>query len=189
MPLFQSGSITPVAATGQYIFTSSPGATATSAALGNGNLRVIPWLVTRAMAIDRIAAEIVTGTTADAGAKYRLGIYADNGNAYPGALLLDAGQIAADVVAVAELTVALTLPAGLYWIGGAVQSVVTTQPTVRTVSNWTPPVPIGPGTSAPAAGTGAFGYTNTGVTAALPATFTATVAGSGNAPRCHVRAA
>jgi hypothetical protein len=88
-----------------------------------------------------------------------------------------------------DLTVSLTLPTGLYWIGGVVQSAATTQPTVRVVSNWTPPVPISGGTSAPAATAAYVANTQTSVSGALPATFTATAVAGAAAVRVHVRAA
>jgi hypothetical protein len=188
MPLYAPSTWPGVApAAGQYIFTSSPATSSTNAALGNGTLRLAPWVVTRAMAIDRIGAEITT--VGEAGSKLRLGIYTDNGSCFPGALLLDAGQIAGDSATVQDLTVSLTLPTGLYWIGGVVQSAATTQPTVRVVSNWTPPVPISGGTSAPAATAAYVANTQTSVSGALPATFTATAVAGAAAVRVHVRAA
>lgn len=189
----QSGGVvgaasTPTPAAGQYVWTSSPGSVSTSNTQGAGSLRLVPWIVERALTLDRIGAEVTV--IGDVDSKFRLGIYADNGHAYPGALLLDAGQIAGDAVAVAGLTCAVDCPPGLYWIGGAVQAVVTTQPTLRVVStNWTPPVVLGTGTAAPTAGQVAVGYAQTAVTGALPATFTTTVALAPTAVRVHVRAA
>lgn len=172
--------------TGGYYLTSSPSVAAAVNSLGNGTLRLAPWVLDWTTAIDRIGGEITV--VGEAGSKLRLGIYADNGTGYPGALVVDAGQIAGDVVATAELTVALTLDPGLYWIGGAVQSVVTTQPTVRVSSNWTPPILLRSG-SIPSGGALLSGYSQTGVTGALPANFTTTVSGAGSIPRVFVRAA
>jgi hypothetical protein len=177
----------PNPAAGQYLLTSSPGQATTSNTLGNSTLRLAPWLVETALRIDRIGGDVAT--VGEAGSKIRLGIYGDNGGLYPGTLLLDAGQIAGDSATVQELTVSLTLAAGLYWIGGAVQSATTTQPTVRIQQNWTPPVATPLGASLPTAGQGAVGFQQTSVTGALPSTFTATVTVSGSAPRVLVRTA
>lgn len=189
MPIYRSLATPPMPAAGQYAWPAMPGtASGTSAALNNGVLRLFPWLVTRSCKLDRIGTEIVTGTTADAGTLYRLGIYGDNGNAYPGALALDCGTIAADVVGVFDATIAATLAPGLYWIGGAVQANVTVQPTIRVLgTSWTPPVPLAAGAAQPTASMAGLGYLQTAVTGALPANFTATPVSSGNVPRLHVR--
>lgn len=180
MPLYANSS-RPVPVTGQYLYTGSPFTSSTSSTLGNGTLRVYPWWVDRAVVVTRVAADVTV--VGEAGSKFRIGIYADNGNAYPGALLSDAGQIAGDSATVQELTISLALGAGLYWIGGAVQSAPTTQPTIRTLSNWTPLVTLGVGTSLPATGGATAGFTQTGVTAALPGTFTTSVTAAGFAAR------
>jgi len=178
----------PVPAPGNYMFTSSPGGASTSAALSNGALRLLPWVVTQRIPIDRIGAEVTV--IGDVGSKLRLGIYADNGFSYPGALLLDGGQIAGDSATVQDApAVSLVLNPGLYWIGGAVQAVTTTQPTVRVPSNWAPPLAISTGPVMPTANQTAIGYQMTGVTGALPANFSGSLSPSGAAPRCHVRVA
>lgn len=174
--------------TGRYYFPISQHGSATSSALGNGTLRLAPWLVDRAITIDRIGGEITS--IGDAGSKLRLGIYSDDGSGYPGALVLDAGQIAADSATVQELACNLTLQPGLYWIGAAVQSVTATQPTVRTLSSvWTPPVPLNFGSILPATGSTTFGYQQGGVTGALPANFSTTLSTIGGAPRLLIRTA
>jgi hypothetical protein len=184
--LGSSGAVLPRPLAGWYFYSTSAVSNTTSNTLGNGSLRLAPWVVDRAMSIDRMAAEI--STVGEAGSKLRLGIYADTGNGYPGALLLDAGQIAGDSATVQELTVSLSLPVGVYWIGGAVQSAATTQPTVRVNSQWYPPVPI-PSSTLPAAGGGAAAALQTGVTGALPATFSSTLASAQTYPRLILRAA
>lgn len=163
----------------------SPHSTSTSGTLTNNTLRLAPWYVPVACAIDRLGGDIAT--VGEAGSKVRLGIYGDNGTAYPGALVLDGGQIAGDSATVQELTVSLTLSPGLYWIGGVVQSATTTQPTVRINNNWYGPVMLALTTSAPAASATATGYAQSSVSGALPANFTTSVTASGSAPRCHVR--
>jgi len=73
-----------------------------------------PLLVARPMTIDRLAVNVkVAGT---AGKKARIGIYQNGTNCYPGALLLDAGEIAVDSTGVKAVTINQALPKGLYWM-------------------------------------------------------------------------
>ena len=139
------------------------------------------------MTIDRNGAEV--NSAGEAGSKFRLGVYADDGTCFPGALLLDAGQIAGDSATVQGLTVSLSLSPGLYWVGGAVQTVTTTQPTMRIVGSWATSVPLVLGTSAPSAGTFAVGFQQSSVTGALPSTFTTAITGTTSLPRVHIRTA
>lgn len=187
MPLYKpSRQVLPNPAVGQYFPAVSGGATTTSLTLGNGTLRLTGWLIETPITIDRIAVNITVA--GESGARVRPGIYADSGSGYPGALLLDGGQLAADAVAAPEATVAITL-SGLVWIGGAVQAAPTTQPTVTVTTNLTPPVPASSSTLSSVAGAALAGYSQTGVTGALPANFTASPGFAGNAPRVIVRRA
>ncbi len=104
-PLYAPPAIAPV---GQPISNRSgmysyPGCnTSTSNVLGVGTLRAFPVYVPVRTTLDRIGAEVAT-LIGDVGSKIRLGIYADNGRIYPGALLLDAGTINGDSATVQEL--------------------------------------------------------------------------------------
>ena len=161
--------------------------TQTSAQTGTGTLRLAPWVVPHAVTLSRIGGEVTT--IGDVGSKYRLGVYADDGTCLPGALVLDAGQIAGDSATVQELTIDLTLQPGVYWTGGVTQAVTTTQPTIRVTSTgWDGPFLLPLGSSAPTAGMTASGVLMTGVTGALPSTFTYGASGS-SAPRVHVKVA
>lgn len=172
MPLYPGGATLPAPLTGHYFFPASPNTTASTAAHGNGSLKLVPWILSRTARFTQIGAEVTI--VGEAGSKVRLGIYADTGNSYPGALVVDAGQIAGDSATVQELAIDVTLAAGVYWVGGVVQSAPTTQPTVRTCStSWSPPVALPSSTSAPAGNSTGIGVSLSAVTAALPATFTA----------------
>lgn len=72
-------------------------------------------VISRPITIDRL--RIVTCIAATAGDKARLGIYRDDGNCYPGALLLDAGEVSIEIAATKYITLtpSLKLPRGLYW--------------------------------------------------------------------------
>lgn len=177
---------TPPLRAGHYYFTNSPGASQAINTLGVGTLRVAAFLLRKPATLTRLAGEI--SSAGEAGARYRLGVYADDGNFYPGALLVDAGQINGDSATTQELTISLQLQPGLYWLGGAVQAVTTTQPTVRCASGWTPAVPTSVGTGLPGAGNTTCGWSATGITGALPATFPAGGSPTGIVPRLLVKA-
>jgi hypothetical protein len=176
----------PTPAPGQYMIPLSAGSTA-AALVGNGNARVTPWLVTQRLAIDRLGAEVTVA--GEAGSKVRLGIYADSGFCYPGALLLDAGQIDGTSATVQELTCSLALNPGLYWMCAVGQSAPTTSPTLRGLNNWTAPVALPVGSSIPSTNLALFGMLVGGVSGALPATFAAGATATGNIPRLFVRVA
>lgn len=171
--------------TGNYYFTASPSAVSTSATLGNGSLRLAPWVVPNAVTVVRVGTDIATA--GEAGSKFRIGIYADNGGGYPGALVVDAGQINGDSNTAQELTVSTALTAGLYWIGGAVQSAPTTQPAVRIASSNVALIAVTTGTSMPAAAAATSGFLQTSVSGALPDPFTATPAAANLVPRIFVK--
>lgn len=175
----------PMPATGQYFYINSPHATGT-AQTGTGTCRVSPWIVGKALTIVRIGAEV--STVGEAGSKFRIVIYNDNGNGLPGTLLLDAGQIAGDSASVQELTISQALTPGVYWVGGATQTVVTTQPTMRIAGTWTPPTTIPLGASIPSSNSQAYGVAMTGMTGAAPASFTS-AGGSSVVPRIFAKVA
>lgn len=76
------------------------------------SLYASPIVVPRDMTVDRIAIQV---TTADAGKIARLGLYTDNGNFYPANLVIDAGTVSCDAVAVVAATINVKLPQGIYW--------------------------------------------------------------------------
>lgn len=161
----------PLLTPNSYYFTSSSNSTATTNTLATGELRMTPFIITRTVTLVRIGAEI--STVGEAGSKLRLGVYADGDYGHPSALVLDAGTINGDSATVQEITINLTLTKGIYWFGGVVQNLVTTQPTVRTVSaSWTPPIALWAGNTMPASNLTVIGARMSGVTGALPSQFT-----------------
>lgn len=173
--------------TGRYYITTGQRDTGTGIA-SNGQLRLAPWILPNAATISRIGAEV--GIVGDAGSKFRIGIYADDGNGYPGALIVDAGTINGDSATVQEITLSQALPAGLLWIGGAGQIISVTPPTMRGVS--VPAISVAIGTTGiPAANETRIGYQITGVTGALPSPFTAggTAVAANNIARVFVKVA
>lgn len=176
----------PRLAPGSNYYPASGSAVATSATLGVGTWRGVPWIIDRTLTIDRIGAEV--SAAGEAGSKFRIIVWRDNGLSAPGALALDAGQILGDSAAVQFISGFWVLRPGVYWIGGVVQDTVTTQPTMRTIGlGWTPPIPLNAGPGTPGAGGTAVGMAVTGVTGAAPAT-AANPSATGAAPRLYVRA-
>jgi hypothetical protein len=160
--------------TGFYYQTCVSGTVTTNAALGNGTLRVAAFYVPNTVTVTKIGAEVTV--VGNAASVLRLGIYADDGTGYPKDLVLDAGTIAGDAVAVAEITVSQVLTPGTYWVGAVPQNAATTQPTVRSVggsSGLVSGVAV-LGASIPAAAAAAnLMWADTSATGALPATFRA----------------
>jgi hypothetical protein len=152
-----------------YYYHLGPQGTTGTGTLTTAVLRLTPIIIPKAITISRMFAEVTSG--GDVGSTLRLGIYADDGSGLPGALVLDAGTVNGNSVAVQEVTISQALAAGTYWVGAVAQNVTTTQPTVRTVSGQ-PEVNVPAGTSLPAANNTVFAVNMTGVTGALPSTFT-----------------
>lgn len=172
---------------GYYFFPYSPSSTNTSSGLGNGTLRLGQIHLPRPVTIDRIGAEITV--VGDVGSKLRLVVYNNHASyMWPGDLLLDAGQIAGDSATTQELTVSLALAAGTYWLGGAVQSAATTQPTVRVGTGATPFMPASTTPTLPTSNWLASGFSTTGVPGAAPSSFPSTATSVSTVPRVFMRA-
>jgi len=82
-------------------------------ALEAGRLYTMMWPLARGVRVDRIAINV---HTPDAGKKCRLGLYRDDGSFYPGALLLDSGELDVSTEGTKDVATALELDAGMYWI-------------------------------------------------------------------------
>lgn len=152
-------------------FTTSlyygPEGARSTVALADGTASAVCFWVSSSQTFDRIGCEVTT--VGAAACVVRLGIYADNGSGIPGARVLDAGTVAGDSLGAKEITISQVLPAGLYWLVTANQGGA---PTVRSAAN---NLLGGAGVSTLGVATGASprtGYTATGVSGALPSTFT-----------------
>ena len=101
--------------TGQYLTPFWVGTVATgNAALVANQLYATALLIPRDMTLDRICFEV---TTAGAGGtKARLGIYNDGTDLYPGALLVDAGEVAVDTTGLKTIIISQALTKGIYWL-------------------------------------------------------------------------
>ncbi len=85
-----------------------------------------PFLVGRTHTFAAMGIAVQTGV---GGTTARLGIYADNGSNYPGALVLDAGAVSTAVATTVTVAISQSLPPGIYWLvmvplgaAGAVQN-------------------------------------------------------------------
>ena len=81
------------------------------AATAAGVLDMVPFYVPITQTFDRIAINVTTAAAGNA----RLGIYADSGEVYPGARLLDAGVVTTGTTGIREMIINITLSPGLYW--------------------------------------------------------------------------
>lgn len=185
--VYASPNYMPALQPASYYYAASPVTSATSTTVGVGTLRVGPVLLHHPAHLVRLVADIATA--GEAGSKFRMGIYDDTGSGYPGTLIAS-GVVAADVSnSVPEVEIDASLEAGVYWFGGAVQNVVTTQPTMRVVANWTPPLLGYAGSTRPSSGSAFPGILTAGVTAELPATFPGGSGASGSLARLMFRTA
>lgn len=98
-----------------YLFAQGAGSQGNSTAVGVNTQVASPIYVPANTTADRICLQVIT---AAASGLWRLGIYADAGTSYPGAVMLDAGTIDASTTGVKELTISTptTLPIGVYWV-------------------------------------------------------------------------
>jgi hypothetical protein len=144
-------------------------ALSTGAPVAN-RLYAAPLILTKTTTIDQMAISV---TTARAGTTPRVGIYADNGNLYPGALVVDAGTQSAATTGVKTYTTGLpvTLDPGLYWLAYVTNA---TAPTVRSIPTASARPVLGFTSLLGTDGdTVSLGWTVAYTFAALPATFTA----------------
>jgi hypothetical protein len=132
-----------------------------------GTMYALPLIIQRVVTIDSVAINVTTG---GAGSAAEVGIYADNGNLYPGALVADFGSQATTGTGVKTYTANLpvTLLPGLYWLAFVCSA------TAPQVSGWAvgQMAPILGTTSALTALNG-LGWSVTQAYGALPNPFTA----------------
>ncbi len=101
--------------TGEYMLPMGMHIATTSAAMVANRLNACcPILVARDMTLDRLAIKVITAGAA--GTKARLGIYANGTNLYPGALVLDAGEVAVDTTGIKTIAINQALTKGLHWM-------------------------------------------------------------------------
>lgn len=97
--------------TGQYMPLTTGGLTAV--AMVANKIYATPFVVRRAITIDRIAIAV---SALAAGASARLGIYNNGTNHHPGSLVLDAGEVSVATTGTKAITISRALAKGLYWM-------------------------------------------------------------------------
>lgn len=139
-----------------------------------------PMLIESFMIVDEIGIEISGAGTE--GNFYTV-LRADRGDGYPGEIVHVSAALT--VTAAFKNTTGLTLPLppGLYWAGVAVNGVVTTAPTVRSVIANSPYV----GHTAGASSANAAGYSQSGVTGVPSGAFSDTAANIVEAPMLKLK--
>ncbi|MBU2249391.1 MAG: hypothetical protein KKD77_21765 [Gammaproteobacteria bacterium] len=97
--------------TGEYHFFPPYWASGTHA-LSTNQLRAVPFVIARAMTLDRIALAF---SVAAGAAKIRMGIYANGTNLYPGALVVDGGEVTIAAAVIYASVINESLQPGIYW--------------------------------------------------------------------------
>ncbi|MBA7711917.1 hypothetical protein ES703_120884 [subsurface metagenome] len=97
-----------------YYATPVPMATNTTEVktLAADTLYAQPLPIPRAVTIDELSLQVITGAV---GMKARLGIYEDDGSVYPGALVLDGGEVDVGSTGVKKVLISQALTEKLYW--------------------------------------------------------------------------
>ncbi|HUO50243.1 MAG TPA: hypothetical protein VMU25_01600 [Candidatus Paceibacterota bacterium] len=154
----------------QWYSSPNSGTALTTGSPTVNKLYAIPFVVSKATTIDQMAINVTTVGSGGTGNE-RVGIYNDNGNDYPGTLVVDAGAAGTTgSTGVKTFTTGLpvTLDPGLYWLV-TVHDNSTTAPTLRcfAVASLTPI--LGYASSLPT--NAQFGWTVSFTYAALPSNF------------------
>lgn len=156
----------------------APGSTPGTLLTVTATLYAYPFYIPNSIDLQTIALYTTTGQTGGAG---HVGMYTDNGNGYPDALVIDSGALIATsgaAVQTATPTAPLALNPGWYWLA----SIFTASGTFPTVASLAVSYSsdlnsiMGSDTAlhlGAASGQAATGITVAGTYGALPATFTA----------------
>lgn len=167
-PAPDSGTYAPLGLREGYWYVGGDGGNPTTAIRPEAQLEATPFLMPVDGSLDRIAVEVTTVGTS--GAVIRLGIYDAAADGTPGNLVLDAGTVSGTSTGVKEVTISPSLDRGWYFLAAAVQGAAGTRPTTRTMA--TGGRQVGHAAVATIFTFPARGYFQTGVTGALPASFT-----------------
>lgn len=146
----------------------------------NQTEQTAPVLIESFAVFEEIGVEVSTAGTE--GSLYTV-LRRDRGDGYPGDIIHVSAALA--VTTGFKSTTGLTIPLtpGLYWAGVAINGVVTTAATVRSLVNNSPLV----GHTAGASSANAAGYSQTGVTAVPTGAFSDTAANITEAPMVKLK--
>lgn len=148
--------------------------------LTNQVMNVGPLVWEEYAVIEEIGIDVTTAGTE--GSLYTA-LYADRGDGYPGELIHASAALGVTAGFKSTTGLEIELPPGLYWAGVALNGVVTTAATVRSLTGNSRFV----GETAGANDVSLAGYSQAAVTGAPPATFTDTVTPAAFAPRVMMK--
>jgi hypothetical protein len=77
-------------------------------------MRAAPYALTKSLTFDSLQAEV---TTLVGASNFRLGIWLDDGSLYPGALLVDSGELSGASNGVVAATISQAISPGVIWLG------------------------------------------------------------------------
>lgn len=168
------GGVKIVRASGDWFFPLGEAAPTTMGPVVE-QLYTIPWAADSSFTLNAMQVDITAGVAL---ASVGMGLYADNGGR-PGALILDAGTVPGTAtgpqVATGFATPPSIVAATVYWLAVVAHGA---GPTLRSCGTNSVNLPIGirlaNGTAPTAQAGSVLGFTQTGVTGPLPATFTGT---------------
>jgi hypothetical protein len=163
-------------------FVCPPLGAATSAPT-QSEAHAVAWFIPYAQTFDRVC---VTCTTLAASSVIRAGVYADNGSGYPGALISDWGTMDTSTTGDKTITVSWSPTPGLYWMVGVAQGGT---PTVRMHTSSGGSLGLSSASQGNLGGGGIAGYSQSSVTAGLPANWTTTLTEKYTVIRVMMRAA
>lgn len=103
----------PVLRSGRYYFGHMTGGNTGGATFDTTRPVFGLFIARRAVTLDRIGISV---TTAAASTVARLGIYRDDGTGFPGALLLDAGEVDVSTTGGKEIIISQAITPGAYWL-------------------------------------------------------------------------
>jgi hypothetical protein len=132
-------------------------------------LYAIPIYVAQTTKFDTIECEV---TTLGSGSNLRLGIYRDDGNCYPGALMFDSGNISAASAGAKSATITAAIQIfqpGLYWLAYENSATV---PQVRALPGLSTCMPVIGWSSPLGVATGGVAYSVAHTVGALPNPYT-----------------
>lgn len=150
---------------GGTFYYCTPGSNTGAFTLVQNSLYAIPFYVPTTTTY----VSIGVGGAIGAAVTLRLGIYSDNGAGVPGALVGDYGRVSGAAVGFHAISISQTLTPGWYWLACAGQG-VSDSITCTSTTNRTPLPNADPYNTNTTAG-----YSQTGVTAALPDPWGATL--------------
>ena len=158
---------------GQYYSYPSWNGSGVAAAGTVGLLIAHPIILKAGRTLDRIA--VSHNNTLTAGETCRLGIFNDNGNGYPGALLLDAGTVDLSTApGMKAITISQAIAtSGVYWLAAVRQGATATAQLVHSAGGSSSS--LGLPSEAAQNFEQVAAFSEAGVAGALPANFTAVV--------------